>query len=133
MKKTTLFLMLTQAVSFFLAVDALAGLPRAKEIAQKQAAQQKRIQQGIHKGSLTTVEAQVLKREQRKIRRIKKRFLADGFLNKAERRKLCALQNQAGAHIRRLKHNWAVRPPLGAKRHCRAVDPKRMAAGLLAG
>lgn len=133
MKKTMLYLVVTLFVSVFLSTDALAGLPRARAIAEKQAAQQKRIRQGIHQGSLTAAEARALKREQRKIRKLKKRFLADGVLNRAETRKLSVIQKRAGAHIGRLKHNRAVKPHLKAKRSRKNVLYTQIAAGQYAG
>jgi hypothetical protein len=111
MKKTMLYLVLTLIAGLFLVHPVMAG-----KISNKQAAQQKRIQQGISKGSLTKAEARVLQKEQRKIRKVKQRFLADGVLSKGERLKLAALQKQADAHIRRLKHNKAVRPRDRARR-----------------
>ena len=74
-----------------------------------------------------------IEREQRKIRKSKKRFLVDGILSKGERRKLKSLQRQADTRIRRLKHNRAVSPRKGRARDKQAVVQRRMVAGQFAG
>lgn len=124
MKKTMLFMVLTLVAGFLLADMAVAA-----NIAQKQVAQQKRIQQGISEGSLTKAEARALQKEQRKIRKVKQRFLADGVLSKGERLKLAALQKQADTHIRRLKHNKVVRPRDRARGQNPGFRYHRIAAG----
>lgn len=129
MKNATFMMMFGLGLSLLVSTNALAGGRQAIHIAKKQAAQQKRIQQGIQKGSLTPAEARTLKREQRKIRKTKQRFLADGLLNKRERRKLKTLQSQADSHIRRLKRNRAVRVPRGGVKLRQAAVHRRMATG----
>jgi hypothetical protein len=124
MKNTMLYLVLTLIAGLFLVHPVMAG-----KISNNQAAQQKRIQQGISKGSLTKAEARVLQKEQRKIRKVKQRFLADGVLSKGERLKLAALQKQAETHIRRLKHNKVVRPRDRARGQKPGVRNHRIAAG----
>lgn len=124
MKKNMLFMVLTLVASFFLVDMALATT-----ITQKQVAQQKRIQQGISEGSLTKAEVGVLQKEQRKIRKVKQRFLNDGKLSKGERRKLAMLQKHAANHIKRLKHNEAVRPRHHARRPKPGLRYQHIAAG----
>jgi hypothetical protein len=115
MKKTLFYTVFTLLALSLLADAALAG-----QVARRQATQQERIQQGISSGSLTAVEAPALNMEQRHIRMVKKRFLAEGVLTRVERRKLGILQEKADDHIRRLKHNRKVTPP----RHARGSRPK---------
>jgi hypothetical protein len=117
MKKTLFYTAFTLLALSLLVDTALAG-----QVARRQATQQERIQQGISSGSLTAAEARLLNTEQRHIRLVKKRFLADGVLSKVERRKLGILQEKADDHIRRLKHNRKVTPP----RHVRGRRLKLM-------
>lgn len=71
--------------------------------------QMRRIQQGIHSGELTRKEAKTLRREQRNIRRLKKRFVRDGRISRHERRTLKRRYVRADRRIYRLKHNHRVR------------------------
>ncbi len=75
--------------------------------------QMHRIQQGIHSGTLTAGEARVLRKEQRSIRHLKRRFLRDGRLSRAERRNLRYRYTKASRHIYRLKHNRHTRYAYG--------------------
>jgi hypothetical protein len=71
--------------------------------------QMRRIQQGIHSGQLTAGEVRILRREQRSIRMLKRRFLRDGRLSRGERRTLRHRYTRASHHIYRLKHNSRTR------------------------
>jgi hypothetical protein len=121
MKKTLSYTAVTLLALVLLSDTALAG-----EVARRQTAQQERIQQGICSGSLTPAEARVLKKEQRHIRKVKKRFLADNVLSKVERRKLGILQIKADHHIKRLKHNPKVAPPRYARGSKLTVKERRL-------
>lgn len=88
-----------------LAVPAFARAPLYGE----ERNQMRRIQQGIYSGELTRGEARVLRKEQRNIRRLKKRFLRDGRLSKHERRTLRYRYKKASRNIYRLKHNYRTR------------------------
>ena len=124
MKKMMSYAVVTLIAGLFLVNPALSG-----KIDKMQAAQHKRIQQGIRKGHLTKAEVKVLQKEQRKIRRLKRHFLIDGELSRGERHKLGVLQKHADTHIRRLRHNQVVRPrqrPGGPKPGVRC---RRIAAG----
>jgi CRISPR/Cas system-associated endoribonuclease Cas2 len=79
--------------------------------------QMRRIQQGIYSGELTRGEARVLRREQRNIRQLKRRFLRDGRLSRGERRALRHRYTKASRHIYRLKHNHRTRYAYGYHRY----------------
>ena len=67
--------------------------------------QTRRIRQGTRSGEITRPEIRRLKKEQRRIHRAHHRALADGHLNRFERRRLEKMQIRAGRHIYRVKHN----------------------------
>jgi len=73
--------------------------------AQTGAIQQARIEQGVRSGELTRHEKRQLKRQQRRIRRDKKKAAADGVVTKAEKRKIRREQRRADRNIYRKKHN----------------------------
>ena len=71
--------------------------------------QTRRIHQGINSGKITRPEARHLRKEQRRIDRAYDRALADGHLNRHERMRLNKMQDRAGRHISRAKHNHGRR------------------------
>ena len=75
----------------------------------RQAAQRERIRDGVHSGALTRGEAQRLRRQQRRIRRLEERFAQDGHLSRHERRKLNRALDRSSRRIARAKHNDRVR------------------------
>lgn len=64
-----------------------------------------RIKDGIASGALTYREARHLRRHQRKIRKMRHHFLADGRLSHRERRILNQRLNRNSDRIYVLKHN----------------------------
>lgn len=100
MKKMIIITIMAMTCGFLFANQASAG------VAGKRIHNQKlRIRHGIITGKLTHSEARLLKREQRRIHRIKKIARTDGRLTYKERRRIEKLQNYASKHIYRLKHN----------------------------
>ena len=67
--------------------------------------QVQRIWHGISVGELTAHEAGRLWHGQMRIRAAERRFLADGYLNKRERRHLRRMLRRQSRTIYRLKHN----------------------------
>lgn len=84
-----------------------ASTPR---IDQRQANQEKRIDQGVASGQLNRREAHRLEREQRAINRAENRAKADGVVTAGERRHLTKMQNRASRDIHRQKHDAQHRP-----------------------
>lgn len=69
------------------------------------ARQDRRIDRGVCRGSLSRAEARILHSEQRNIARAWDRALADGVLSAREARHLEKQQDKASRRIARLKHN----------------------------
>jgi hypothetical protein len=67
--------------------------------------QDRRIDHGVCRGSLTRAESRILHSEQRNIARAWDRALADGVLSAREARHLEKQQDKASRRIARLKHN----------------------------
>lgn len=67
--------------------------------------QTQRIRQGVRSGEITRPEVRRLKMEQRRIDSAYHRASADGHLNWRERQRLDKMQDRAGRHIYRAKHN----------------------------
>lgn len=75
------------------------------KIDQRQANQEKRIDQGIASGALTTKEATQLDKRETRIESDKLAAKADGKITRAEHRKLTREQNRASTAIRHQKHD----------------------------
>ena len=64
-----------------------------------------RIKKGIRSGELTPYEARKLRKQQRRIARMKYRYMSDGYLSHWERKKLNRTLNKASSRIYEFKHN----------------------------
>jgi hypothetical protein len=74
-------------------------------IDQRQASQEKRIDQGIASGQLNEREANRLNKQQEHINRMEDHAKADGVVTNKERGRITHAQNQASHHIARQKHD----------------------------
>jgi opacity protein-like surface antigen len=74
-------------------------------IDQRQANQERRIDQGIASGQLTPREAARLDRQQDRIDRMENKAKADGVVTAKERARLHAAQDRASRNIAREKHD----------------------------
>jgi hypothetical protein len=90
------------------AASAPAATPR---VDQRQANQEKRIDQGIASGELTKRETRRLEREQIAINKAEDKAKADGTVTKRERVRLHRAQNQASKDIARQKHDGQTAKP----------------------
>lgn len=72
---------------------------------QRQANQDKRIDQGVASGSLTARETQRLEREQATVNRAEYKAKADGTVTRQERRRLNNMQDRRSRAIARQKHD----------------------------
>jgi hypothetical protein len=79
-----------------LPVFALDSTPR---IDQRQANQERRIEQGLRSGQLTWREAQRLREGQRQIRRMERQALADGRITPREAARIEYAQDEEGRRI----------------------------------
>ena len=99
-----------------LAAQAQTAAPAAPAAAatpgvdQRQANQEKRIDNGIASGQLTRREAHRLERQQNKINAAENQAKADGTVTKAERKRLHYMQDHASARIHRQKHDAQTKP-----------------------
>lgn len=84
------------------AVKDPAATPR---IDQRQANQEKRIEQGVASGQLTPREAKRLERKEDRIAQAEQRAKADGVVSAKERKQIKKMENHAGGDIRREKHD----------------------------
>ena len=71
--------------------------------------QQMRINQGIRSGELTRFEAKKLRKQNRRIIRLKRDYMRDGRLNHRERHALMERLDRASKRIYRMKHNDVYR------------------------
>ena len=78
---------------------------RAPSIDQRQAHQERRIDQGIRSGALTPRETERLARGQAHIDRLENRAKADGVITRWERQRIQQAQNDQNRRISRAKHN----------------------------
>jgi len=90
--------LLTSLLSFSQTATAIGFKDRLSQ-------QEQRIQRGIAGGQITPREAQELYQDQRQVRQLRKYFLADGKLTKAEYYVLAKRLDRANDLIYRYKHN----------------------------
>ena len=81
---------------------------RANRIEQRLVNQRFRIRDGIASGELTRKEAKRLRKQQRRISRLARSFMYDGYLDRYEFSELKNKLNRASQRIYRLKHNNRV-------------------------
>ena len=74
-------------------------------IDQRQANQQKRIDQGVQSGQLNQREAARLEKGQERVQKMEDKAKADGVVTKKERARLQHAENKQSRHIAREKHD----------------------------
>ena len=74
-------------------------------IDQRQANQEKRIDQGIASGQLNEREANRLNKQQEHVNKMEDRAKSDAVMTKKERARIVAAQDRASRHIAREKHD----------------------------
>ena len=80
--------------------------PTAQQrIDQRQANQQKRIDEGVKSGSLTTREAERLQKGQARVGKMEHKAAADGAIDKKEARRIERAQDKQSRKISREKHD----------------------------
>lgn len=84
---------------------AAAQSAETPRIDQRQANQERRIDQGVASGRLTPRETRRLERQQNRVDRMENRAKADGVVTGAERARLTRAQNRTSRHIYRQKHD----------------------------
>jgi hypothetical protein len=98
---------LTGTIACMFAVAPAFAADNDPGIQQREANQQKRIEQGVQSGQLTPKEAGKLETQQARIKQSEDRMAAkhDGKLTKKEKAKLTKKQNRASKNIYKKKHN----------------------------
>jgi len=103
MKKITLIVS-----GILVALTATAA--SAGSIDEREARQQRAIENGRQTGDITWREGLKLRAEQRRIEQTEARFKADGHLDKGERRVLNKMLDQSADHIKDERNNGHRRP-----------------------
>jgi len=95
----------TAAVFAALALPAFAQVSSTPRIDQRQAEQQRRIDQGVKSGQLTPREAARLEKGQARIQKMENKAMADGKMTKKERARIEKAQDRESQRIYREKHD----------------------------
>ena len=88
-----------------LALPALAQTHGTARIDQRQANQERRIEQGEKSGALTRKEAARLEKGQAHVQKMEGKAVADGKVTKKERARIEKAQDKQSRHIYREKHD----------------------------
>jgi len=88
-----------------LAFPALAQTTSTPRIDQRQANQERRIEQGEKSGALNQREARRLERGQQHVQKMEDKAMADGSVSKGEARRINRAQNRQSRAIYREKHD----------------------------
>lgn len=117
-----------------IALIAIVAAPLAAAPAQAQNApayqqrdvnQERRIEQGLQSGQLSTREAARLQGEQAHIDRMESKALRDGNVSAQEKARINAAQGRASADIRRQKHDAQTGDPNSASSRRMQADVQR--------
>lgn len=119
MKRRMLAALIAAAVSPAFAQTAAPGYT------QRDINQEKRIEQGLQSGQLTTREAARLQAEQARIDKMQSNALRDGKLTAQERARIDAAQDKASADIYRQKHDAQTGNPESASSRRMQADVQR--------
>jgi len=106
-----------------LAVPALAQ--NTADVVQRDVNQQKRIEQGLQSGQLTTKEAAKLEKGEAHIEKMEQRADADGKMTDAEKRRIEQAQNKESQQIYQDKHNAQTGNPSSASSQRMQADVQR--------
>ena len=98
---------------------------RYGRVDRRQDKQRSRIVQSRRSGELTRGESRRLKKQQKKIHRMERRFSRDGYLSGRERYRLERAQDHASRRIARLKHNDVYRGSGHRYAHGRSAYKRR--------
>jgi hypothetical protein len=96
-----------------------------QEIIQRDVNQEKRIDQGLKSGELTTKEAGKLEREESRVDKLQTKALSDGKLTDAEKRRIEQEQNRVSKDIYREKHDAQTGDPNSASSKRMQADAQR--------
>lgn len=103
--------MKTICTALLLSLAVLSAQAQTPKVDERQAKQEKRIDQGVASGELTRRETAKLDQQQDRIDKLEDKAKADGKLTRRERAKLDVAQDAASRDIKRKKHNARDRKP----------------------
>ena len=108
----TILIGTTLTVASIGAFAQAAAAPATPRVDQREANQEKRIQQGVASGQLTAKETHKLDKQQARVEVAEANAKADGKVTKGERKHLHRMQNRASNDIHAQKHDaqTAVKP-----------------------
>jgi len=95
----------TLALAAAFALPALAQVQSTPRIDQRQANQERRIEQGEKSGQLTKKEAKKLEKGQAHIQKMENKAVADGKVTAKERERIEHAQNKQSREIYKQKHD----------------------------
>jgi hypothetical protein len=98
-------LVLVAAAAAALALGAVSAQAGTPEMNRREALQRARIERGVQSGRLTRGEAKRLRRGERRLSRMDRRFGRDGKYGPRERTRMHRALGRENARIWRLKHN----------------------------
>ena len=113
------------AVAMGVLFSATAFAQTAGSEVQRDINQQKRIEQGLQSGQLTTQEASKLEREESKVEKMESKALKDGQLNAKEKNRIERAQNQVSKDIYREKHDVQTGNPNSVSSQRMQADVQR--------
>ena len=96
---------ITLVVAAVIALPASAQTQSTPRVDQRQANQERRIEQGEKSGALTGKEAARLEKGQAHVQKMENKAVADGKVTKKERARLEHAQNNQSSKIYRQKHD----------------------------
>ncbi len=106
MKQIVLLLVVSVLTHVVSAEDAVVqNQADGQVVDNRQERQEKRIENGIEKGSLTEAEAKKLQKQQQRIQKIEDRAQVDGSISKKEKKHMQHALNNANRDIKRKKQN----------------------------
>ena len=125
MKSVTTALALALAGAISTPALAQTGQQAQQEETQRDVNQQKRIEQGLKSGELTTREAGRLEREQNAVDKMEAHAAANGKVSPAEQRRIDAAQTRVSHDIHAQKHDAQIGNPDSASSRRMQADVQR--------
>jgi hypothetical protein len=108
--KTTILAAALTAISWATLAQTAPNPAATPGIDQRQANQEKRIDQGVASGALTHKEAKRMENQQAAVDRAEDKAKADGVVTAQERKRLHNAQNHTSRNIHRQKHDAQMAP-----------------------
>lgn len=98
-------IVITSALALIAMTSVAGAYDRQSQIDARQAAQERRIQQGVRSGDITRQEYRQLEAEQARIRAMERAAERDGRIDRREAAQIRDAQNAANRHIYQESHD----------------------------